>query len=295
MNATFDCRRRTSFLLFVGPASRAVLVGGLLLAARLPRAGAQPSTSRTEVRAVQGSASYTVDGGPARPLKTGAVLPSGAVVETGPASTVDLFLGRSAGVVRVGESSRLELKKLALTETGADTSVDVQLHLPEGEMFFNVNKLSKASRYEIKLPTGVAGIRGTKGSFCFRPDGTAKKPPIVLLQGKVFFAEARPGRAVESFVMSAPPALYFSPLEGVKEAPLALQREVEKQVEEATKKITRKGRTPSNGQNDSDPEKDKGKEGEGEKEQQKEDDAGGKKNLQNQPIEPVLSPGSGRR
>jgi hypothetical protein len=190
-------------------------------------------------------------------------------------------------MVRVAASSKLELKRLGLTETGADTSVDVQLHLPEGEMFFNVNKLSKASRYEIKVPTGVAGIRGTKGSFCFRPDGTATRPPVVLLQGKLFFVQAQAGKSVESFVMSAPPAVYFSPLEGVKVAPPALRREVEQQVEETSKKTAPKGRV-----------KDTGKEGEGEKEKEKEkeeDSAGVKKQTQDQPVEPPLSSGSGRR
>ena len=46
-------------------------------------------------------------------------------------------------------------------ETGADMVTDTQLDLKSGHIMGNVKKMSGASRYEIKLPNGVAGIRGT--------------------------------------------------------------------------------------------------------------------------------------
>src|SRR5437899_7982601 len=46
-------------------------------------------------------------------------------------------------------------------ETGADTVSETQLDLQRGKIFGNVKKMSAASRYEVKLPNGVAGIRGT--------------------------------------------------------------------------------------------------------------------------------------
>ena len=52
------------------------------------------------------------------PLKVGAVLYSGATIKTGPGSIVDLFLGNSAGVVRITENTTLGLDKLAFTDTG---------------------------------------------------------------------------------------------------------------------------------------------------------------------------------
>ena len=124
----------------------------------------QTVPGKAEVRAVSGTATHSTGDAPGRPLKVGTVLGTGATIKTGPESTVDLFLGNSAGVIRVAEKSTVSLDKLALTDTGADTAVEVQVNLPEGQMYFNVNKLSQASRYEIKVPNGVAGIRGTKGS-----------------------------------------------------------------------------------------------------------------------------------
>ncbi len=198
-------------------------------------AGAVPG--RAEVRAVKGTATYSTNGGPAKPLKVGMILRSGSTIKTGSSSTVDLFLGVSAGVVRVAEDSTVSFDKLTLTDTGADTAVEVQLHLPDGEMYFKVNKLSKASRYEIKMPNGVAGIRGTKGCFSFRQAGN-QKPPITLLEGELIFVHSPAGGQATSYTLSAPPAVYFTAVDGVQQAPETLVDEVTKEVAAAEKKAT---------------------------------------------------------
>jgi hypothetical protein len=127
------------------------------------------------------------------------------------------------------------LTKLDQTQTGAEGAVDVQLNLPEGEMYFNVNKLSQASRYEIKMPNGVAGIRGTKGRCHFRsadPNGS-QSPPIVLLDGRLVFVHIPPGGEPKAYVLTAPPPVYFSSGDGVKEAPIDLIRSVNAELERA--------------------------------------------------------------
>ena len=186
---------------------------------------AQTQQGKAEVRAIKGSATYAIGGGAAMPLKVGTVLPPGATVQTGAGSVVDLFLGNSAGVVRVAENTTLGLDKLTITDTGADTVIENQLNLKEGTMLFNVNKLSAASKYEIKLPNGVAGIRGTQG----RCNSNAY---IVLLGGTLVFVHAPPGGVLKAYTLGpAPPPVYFSPLEGVKPAPPDLVLEVEAQLD----------------------------------------------------------------
>jgi hypothetical protein len=218
--------------------------------------------SRAEVRAIQGTATFSTNGGPAKPLKVGTPLKSGTVIKTGANSTVDLFLGSSAGVIRLTEKSTLALDRLTVGETGVDTAVEVELNLPEGDMYFNANKMSKASRYEIKMPTGVAGIRGTKGGFSFRPVGAAK-PPVVLITGQLVFVHTPAGAPMASYVMSAPPAVYFSATEGVNTAPDELADSVNKQLAELNR-ITRFNQAPAALQ-------------------------------RNLPIEPFMSPGAGSR
>ena len=64
-------------------------------------------------------------------------------------------------VVRLWQNSALGIDKLTTTQTGADTVNETQLDLKMGHISGNVKKMSAASKYEIKLPNGVAGIRGT--------------------------------------------------------------------------------------------------------------------------------------
>ena len=180
---------------------------------------AQAQVGRAEVKAVRGAVTYTVAGGPPTPLKVGTVLTSGAIIKTGPEASADLFLGNSAGLLRLTENTTLGLDKLNLTETGAETVVEVQLNLPEGTILGNVNKLSPASKYEIKLPNGVAGIRGTR----FRISSTFY---IVLLDGTLIAVYVPPGEEATAYTLIAPPAVYFSPVEGIKQAPDELIREV---------------------------------------------------------------------
>ena len=64
-------------------------------------------------------------------------------------------------VVRIWENSALGIDKLTSMQTGAETVTETQLDLKAGRVTGNVRKMSAASKYEIKLPNGVAGIRGT--------------------------------------------------------------------------------------------------------------------------------------
>jgi hypothetical protein len=140
-------------------------------------------------------------------------------------------------VVRIGERSTLTLSKLDQTQTGAESAVDIQMNLPEGEMYFNVNKLSQASRYEIKMPNGVAGIRGTKGRCTFRaadPNGNVT-PPVVLVDGRLVFVHIPQGGEPKAYVLTAPPPVSFSGADGVKEAPADLVRQINGELERAGK------------------------------------------------------------
>lgn len=201
------------------PAKRMIPLVTLLAALWALPLMAQTQSGKAVVRSVKGTASYTVAGGTLMPLTAGTVLQPGSTIKTGAGSTVDLFLGTSAGLVRVVENSTLALDKLTLTDTGADIVVEVQLNVPEGTMLFNAGKMSAASKYEIKVPNGVAGIRGTKGR-------ASSNSYIVLLDGTLIFVHVPAGGTPTPFTLVAPPPVYFSPLEGVKPAPEDLIREV---------------------------------------------------------------------
>lgn len=195
------------------------LVSGLAWATS---AHAQAQAAQAEVTKVKGNATYSTAGGAAMPLKVGDRLPAGTVIKTGPASYADLFFGNSAGYVRVLENSTMSVDKFTLTDTGADTAVDLQLNLPDGVAVGNVNKLSAASKYEVKIPTGIAGIRGTR--WRISSNGT-----IVLLDGSMIYVDVPPDGNPVAYPMNAPPPVYFQRGKGVLPAPDYLIQEVEGQ------------------------------------------------------------------
>jgi hypothetical protein len=183
---------------------------------------AQTVPGQAKVRAVKGSAVYALPGGASQPLKQGMTIASGTTIKTGAGSTVDLYLGKTAGVVRVTENTTLAIDRFNFTNTGAEPVVDLQLNLPEGTILGNVQKLSGASKYEIKLPNGVAGVRGTK----FRISHTGY---IVVIEGRIVFVYADPTTG-KLTPYEIPPRHYYSPVEGVKPLPENLFYEINRQI-----------------------------------------------------------------
>jgi hypothetical protein len=140
---------------------------------------------------LKGSARYFLAGDTTpHPLKVGDTLKPGTIVQTANGSYVDLVLnnpkatssGLGAGpssvsstpttvmyskpsmeqdAVRVLENTVLGVEKLNITQTGADRVTDTELDLKVGKIFGTVKKLSAGSNYKIKIPNGVAAIRGT--------------------------------------------------------------------------------------------------------------------------------------
>ena len=166
-------------------------------------ASAQPTQNgyATVVR-VQGGASYSLGDGVTHALVAGKLLPAGATIYTSDSGVVDVVLGKkvvfpqSSGapdrisaapdapvrgltsiqpatqqnVVRLTPNSTLVIDKLTTTDTGADTVSDTELDLQKGKIYASVKKLSATSQYLVKIPNGVAGVRGTK--FSISADGS---------------------------------------------------------------------------------------------------------------------------
>ena len=174
----------------VGAVSRmlgfAVAVAALLSTATVQAA---PEQNKAVVRTVRGSANYSTDRGANwRSLKVGTSLNQGSVVRTAPGSVVDLFLGDNGPVVRVMEDTTLGIDRLTVDRTGVDTVIETQLDLRNGRILGDVKRLAAASKYEVKTPHGVAGIRGTR--YDIRADGT-----VIVTEGQVVVVYIVDGQA----------------------------------------------------------------------------------------------------
>lgn len=160
-----------------------LVVSGLVLAMVTTLAAQSATQGAAKVVRIKGAARFTTGNNVWQPVKVGALLRAGTVIQTASeGSYVDLVLGDEGAavprpvvgdsrlytptaadqnIVRVFENSTLAVDKLTTMDTGADTVSEIQLDLQRGRIFGNVKKMSAASKYEVKLPNGVAGIRGT--------------------------------------------------------------------------------------------------------------------------------------
>jgi FecR protein len=170
----------------------AVALGVLAAGASSVQAQQSKPGFATAIR-TQGVVTYTLGDGKWYPLVPGKTLPPGSSVRTGDNGTVDVILGKAIqlptakwtpdriaqapdapvrgmvtykpsaeqNMVRLVPNSTLAIDRLNTTDTGADTVSDTELDLKEGQIYASVKKLSGASQYLVKIPNGVAGVRGT--------------------------------------------------------------------------------------------------------------------------------------
>ncbi len=143
---------------------------------------AQTTVLSAKVVRLKGAARYSTDGKTWQTLHSGDILKPGTVIQTAENSYVDVQLGQreakpatpvvnngtlyqpqeqTANIIRIFDSSVLAIDKLTTQQTGVETVEETQLDLRAGKVMGNVKKLGSNSKYEVKIPNGVAGIRGT--------------------------------------------------------------------------------------------------------------------------------------
>jgi len=218
------------------------LVNGLfacaIALAMVTSLAAQTTEGAAKVIRIKGPARFSTGNNVWQPLKVGDVLKAGTVIQTSTEanSYVDLALGdgstpvpsaasssaytpsiatsSSSGyqpsseqnIVRVFENSALGIDKLTMQQTGADEVTDTQLDLKAGRILGSVKKMSAASKYEVKLPNGVAGIRGT--IYDISASGVVR-----VLTGSVVIAYVNSDGSVTTKVVTA--GKQFNPTTGM--------------------------------------------------------------------------------
>ena len=160
---------------------------------------------RAEVMKVVGTATVSKATGGSASITQGMVLGTGDTITTGPAATVDLNLGLNGDFLRVDPDSSLKIDNLDIANV-ADRTVTTQLHVNQGGITGNVvNKLTKASKYEIKSASGVAGIRGTV--YSVKTDASGRITRIVVTSGTVTFNQGGVAVTITAGQALTPPAV----------------------------------------------------------------------------------------
>ncbi len=163
---------------------------------------AQSRPGYATVVRLSGEARYSADNTRTwQALVVGMTLSAGDIIQTAGNGTVDLVLGRKVlvhavqnpsvvapgpdspvtglagfksaaeqNVIHIDTSTVLAIDKLTIGDTGVDAVSDTELDLRQGTIFGTVKKLSATSQYLIKIPNGIAGVRGT--TFAISANGT---------------------------------------------------------------------------------------------------------------------------
>lgn len=210
------------------------LLAGLVVIAV---AGVRPVAAEQgtiKVLSIKGAARYADASGQWQMLKVGDTLQPGVILQTAADSALDIVLcdrervsdltsgvlgprslvvlpdtGLKAGpgangpvnpranVIRLAEKTVLAVDALTWTATGAEVVTDIQLDLRQGKIFVMAKRVTGASRFEIKLPIGVASVRGT----VFALDAQANAS---VATGRVILALVRPdGSTITRVIESA--------------------------------------------------------------------------------------------
>lgn len=127
--------------------------------------GTSVHAEKVRVIRLKGEARYSTDQKTWKDVKVGTVLKGGVLVQTAANTTVDICMNEARkkdsgegsessvdNVLRILESSTVGIDKLA--------SEEIQLDVRAGTVMGTVGKLAPQSKYEIKLPHAILGIRG---------------------------------------------------------------------------------------------------------------------------------------
>ncbi|HZV34564.1 MAG TPA: FecR domain-containing protein [Verrucomicrobiae bacterium] len=125
---------------------------------------------------------------------------------TAPSAVYKADQSPKANVVHIFPSTVLVVDKLTMERTSMDEVSETQLDLRAGQIMGTVKKLSGGSRYEVKIPNGVAGIRGT--TYVIRADGR-----VYVLSGSVVISYVDSTGTLRTAVVTA--GNYFTPETGI--------------------------------------------------------------------------------
>ncbi|MDB6059884.1 MAG: FecR protein, partial [Verrucomicrobiales bacterium] len=117
--------------------------------------------SKAKAHGVRGDVQYRVADGPWMAVHNGDEFDSQTSIKTiGPDAVVNLSIAHNNSSVRVLPNTMMRIENLNFVG-GADGDSETMLNVQSGTIVGSVEKLSRASHYEIRTPNGVAGIRGT--------------------------------------------------------------------------------------------------------------------------------------
>ena len=160
---------------------------------------AEAAPGNAVVTDTKGTVQYSEAGGEWQTLTTRKTLVPGTTIKTGVGSQVELFI-KNNGPLRVLADTTVGLDKLNIDRSGVEVVVETQLNLTKGTIQGHVDKLASASKYEVKTPHNVIGVKATAGPVDFQISADDK---VAVKEGSLLVVYTAPGQAPGQFTVNA--------------------------------------------------------------------------------------------
>lgn len=125
----------------------------------VPRSVAAEFIKKATCQAVNGDGGEYLLNGNWKPLIPELKLPEGTSVRTSPNGSAEFSIGEEGTFLKLGPASHLVFEQMAVIPGQQLVSL-IKLDLRKGTLTGSVKTRADASRFEVKTPEGVAGIRG---------------------------------------------------------------------------------------------------------------------------------------
>lgn len=189
----------------------AALLGGAVLLANLAVLADDDRAGVVTLARIQGTAEYSLDGGTTWiPALVGKSLPAGSILRSDDKSIVDILVGQSqadrnvsflklsthndpannilpqreVNMIRLRPNTTFGIDKLTVPSSDPTSVSGAEFNLKKGSILASVRKVSPSSEYFVKIPNGVAAVRGTQ--FSLSTDGSGSTCSV--LNGTVWLS-----------------------------------------------------------------------------------------------------------
>jgi hypothetical protein len=224
-------------------AAPAALLLSLVCGWSVPAAAAEEAYG--EVVAVAGDVQLTRKGQASAPLAQGTMIEQGDRIAVGPASSADLAFDPAWE-----NTARLNSNTLATVQSLAP----VKLNMVSGDIYSKLERLAAGSSFEVKTPTAVAVVRGTRFRTTHQSGMTTVYNDSETSMVYVYHLDEngnRSGRAIvlkpgESISVAGEAEVYDSPLDELEEG---RDREDQDQLNEelSRERFSQPNETPQEG------------------------------------------------
>ena len=165
------------------------MLSGVILLLNFVALADSDKTGVVTIVRLQGQAQYSLDGGTTwNPVLVGKYLRPGSLIRTGDDGIVDILVGQTPAeknvsflkingkdnpapnvpplqehnMIRLRPNTTLGIDKLLVPDADPTAISDAVLNLKKGRILASVRKVSPSSEYFVKIPNGVAAVRGTQ-------------------------------------------------------------------------------------------------------------------------------------